>query len=154
MADLPEIGYGTVTGRFVAGILDTNDPGAAPDAVPLRGTVEFWPTADVVRVPTAAPPTTLLPQMVCAELNWQGDLYENGTPGVNLFCTDDPDGNPVNWHWRAVFKLTYHGRAVPRDPFYFALPCGSTVDLTLVAPVAVGDDGIIIIQGPQGEQGP
>ena len=51
MADLPEIGYGTVTGRFVAGILDTNDPGAAPDAVPLRGTVEFWPTADVVRVP-------------------------------------------------------------------------------------------------------
>ena len=154
MADLPEIGYGTVTGRFVAGILDSDDPQVAPDAEPLEGRVEFWPTADVVLAASAAPPTTLLPEMVAAELDWQGYLSHGGSRGVNLFCTDDPDGNPVNWHWRAVFKLTRHGRIVPRAPFYFSLPCGSTIDLTTVAPVAVGDDGIIIIQGPPGPQGP
>lgn len=157
MTDLPEIGYGTVQGRFVAGVLDNVDPAVAPDAEPLAGHVEFWATAEVVLVPGAAPvPLTLLPQMVCGVLDAEGYLANpiTGDRFVTLFCTDDPDGNPVNWHWRAVFKLTRDGRNAPRDPFYFALPCGSTVDLTTVAPVAVGDDGVYIIQGPPGPQGP
>lgn len=157
MTDLPEIGYGTVTGRYLGGVLDSTDPDVAPDADPLVGHVEFWATAPIILVAGASPdPVTLVPQVVRAPLDSAGYLVNphTWTRGVTLFCTDDPDGNPIDWQWRAVFHLTSHGCTVPRPPFNFALPCGSTVDLTVVSPLLEPSPGTIIIQGPQGEPGP
>jgi hypothetical protein len=146
MPDLPEIGYGTVHGRFVAGVLDSGDSGVAPDAVPLQGHVEFWPTTNTVLSRTSNAPATLLPQTVCVYLDNQGYLVdENGNRGVTLFATDDPDAIPTEWQWRAVFHFTLNDRAVPRHAFNFELPEGSDVDLTEVAPI-FASDGIIVIK--------
>lgn len=147
MSDFPDIGYGTVTGRFLAGVLDSDDPADAPDGEPLRGEVVFTPTASVILVNGAAPPTTLFPQPVRVHLDNDGAL------SVSLWATDDPDGNPIAWQWHVHFELTHHGQGVHRSPFNFELPTGSQVDLTIVSPLLTPSPGTIIIRGEDGEDG-
>lgn len=155
MTDLPEIGYGTVNGRFLAGVLDSADAGQSPDAEPLSGYVTFAATAGTVRVVGATPaPATLFPQSVRVYLDEEGYLFRNGSRDIALLATDDPDGNPVNWQWRVAFALNHDGHEVYHAPFNFELPAGSAVDLTVVAPLASPSPGTIIIQGPPGEPGP
>ena len=138
MAAFPEISTGIVTGRFLAG--------DGPDAAPLGGTIRFTPTARVVLVPGAAPPTTLFPQPVEVTLSATGTFTEE------MWATDDADGNPVDWLWKAEFALTLGTMRVAREPFYFTLPAGTTVDLTLAAPLTYSN-GVVITTGPQGEKG-
>lgn len=166
MTDFPEIGYGTVHGRFLAGVLDDNDlvvtptppgfvPEVAPDAEPLSGYVTFSATAPVVRVVGASPaPASLFPQSLRVYLDSEGYLSRDGSRDVTLWATDDPDGNPVNWQWRVTFSLDHKGHGVYHAPFNFELPAGSVVDLTVVAPLATPSPGTIIIQGPMGPMGP
>lgn len=154
MADFPEIGYGTVTGRFLAGILDSEDAAAAPDVEPLQGEVVFSPTASALLVNGATPPATMFPLPVRVKLDDAGNISHEGSLGVSLWATDDPDGNPVDWQWHVHFELTFRGRGVYRAPFNFELPTGETVDLTVVAPLVVLEDGTVIIRGPAGPPGP
>jgi hypothetical protein len=87
-------------------------------------------------------------------LDDEGYLSRDGSRDISLWATDDPDGNPVNWQWRVAFSLNHEGHDVYHAPFNFELPAGTTVDLTVVAPLATPSPGTIIIQGPQGEPGP
>jgi hypothetical protein len=164
MSDFPDIGYGTVHGRFLAGVLDDLDPVVnptppgyvpelAPDAEPLSGFVTFSATAPIIAVVGATPPTTLFPQHVKVYLDDEGYLSINGSRDVTLWATDDPDGNPVDWQWHVAFSLDHRGHGIYKAPFNFELPTGSVVDLTSVAPIATPSPGTVIIQGPPGEKG-
>lgn len=153
MTDFPDIGYGTVHGRFLAGVLDSPDSGVAPDAEPLSGFVTFAPTASVIAVVSAAPPATFFPQPLTVKLDEQGRLSLDGSNDISLWATDDQSGNPYNWQWRVTFNLHHEGRGVFRAPFNFELPMGSIIDLTVVAPVVTPSPGTIIIQGPMGPPG-
>lgn len=165
MTDFPEIGYGVVHGRFLAGVLDDKDPvvnpappgfepEVAPDAEPLSGYVTFSATAPVVRVVGATPaPATLFPQSLRVYLDDEGYLSRDGSRDITLWATDDPDGNPVNWQWRVTFSLDHKGHGVYHAPFNFELPTDSIVDLTVVAPLVTPSPGTIIIQGPPGVDG-
>jgi hypothetical protein len=136
-----DISTGTVTGRFVTG--------DGPDVEPLAGTVTFQPQGPLVLVATAAPPTTLFPASVTVELDADGAFSEV------LFATDDPDGNPIDWTWTAVFRLeTLDGDPVTRPAFPFALPTGTTVDLTLASPIETSPGEFTTASGPAGPPGP
>ena len=71
--------------------------------------------------------------------------------GVRLIATDDPEGNPVDWTWQVEFRLTdADGNAVRTIPnFSFALPAGTTVDLTTAMPVT-DSNGTYYLVGPAG----
>lgn len=155
MANLTELSYGTVNGRFLAGIADTDaDPDVEPDVVPMTGYVTFSATAGAIRVTGANPdPVTVFPQNIRADLDEEGYISIDGVRDITLWATDDPDGNPVNWQWRVAFKLSYNGVDFTYPSFNFELPAGSTVDLTEVAPLLTPSAGQIITKGEKGDPG-
>ena len=166
MANIPSnLSYGTVSGRFVIGYQDSADSGSEPDAIPASGSVFFTPSINVLKDISASPdPVSLLPAVVEATLDSDGYICGYGTTrGINLIATDDPQGNPVNWTWKVDFRLTNSdGVAFPLESFSFSLASGSSVDLTLLAPVPasngtfynIGPQGIQGIQGETGPEGP
>ena len=166
MANIPSnLSYGTVSGRFVIGYQDSADSGSEPDAIPASGSVFFTPSINVLKDISASPaPVSLLPAVVEATLDSDGYICGYGTTrGISLIATDDPQGNPVNWTWKVDFRLTdSDGVVFPLESFSFSLASGSSVDLTLLAPVPasngtfynIGPQGIQGIQGIQGEVGP
>jgi hypothetical protein len=154
MADIPSnLSYGTVTGRFLLAYADSNDSGLEPDAVPAKGSVYFTPSPNYIKDVTASPaPVTILPASVECALDADGYvLGYTGSQGVRLVATDDPQGNPVNWTWSVEFRLTdATGSPVRTVPnFSFALPSGSTVDLTTAMPVPDAN-GTYYLIGPTG----
>jgi len=157
MADIPSnLSYGTVTGRFLLAYADSNDVGSNPDAVPAQGTLYFTPSPNYIKDVTATPaPVTILPASVECALDVDGYLVGYGTDqGVRLLATDDPQGNPVDWTWKVNFRLTdATGTAVRTIPdFSFALPGGTTVDLTTAMPVTDAG-GTFYLVGPTGPTG-
>lgn len=158
MTTLPSnVGYGTVTGRFLLAYADGVDLDSNPDGVPCKGTVLLTPSASYVKNVTASPaPVTILPATIECQLDSEGYLLgSDATRGVRLVATDDADNNPVDWTWRADFRLTdQDGTATRGIPtFYFELPQGTTVDLTTVSPVPDAN-GVYYLTGPQGATGP
>ncbi|WP_295787529.1 GDSL-type esterase/lipase family protein [uncultured Microbacterium sp.] len=156
MTDLPPLTYGRVVGRFVAGVADSDDAGVVPDVVPLAGSVTFTLSAASLRVVSASPvPTTVYPQPVTATLDADGYLTQNGTRGVSLLATDDPSTNPTDLQYTVTLSLwTPDGNGVNAPSWRFALPGGTEVDLTQVAPIETPAANTIILKGERGDPGP
>jgi len=157
MSDIPSnLSYGTVTGRFLLAYADSSDSGLNPDAVPAQGTLYFTPSPNYIKDASASPaPVTILPASIECALDADGYLVGYGTDqGVRLLATDDPQGNPVDWTWKVNFRLTdASGTPVRTIPdFSFALPGGTTVDLTSAMPVTDAD-GTFYLVGPTGPTG-
>jgi hypothetical protein len=158
MALPTNVSYGTVTGRFLLAYADSSDVDPQPDGEPAKGFVIF--TASPVKIldASASPaPVTILPAPVVANLNADGYIEGyTGDAGVRLVATNDSDLNPLNWTWEVDFRLTDEdGNPITLPSFSFALPAGSTTDLTTVSPVpdASGTFYNVGPQGPQGIQG-
>jgi len=155
MALPTNVGYGTVTGRFLLAYADGVDVDPQPDGVAAQGSVFFTPSPANVKDVSASPaPVTILPAKVEATLDSEGYLCGYGTTrGIRLVATDDTDLNPVDWTWEVEFRLTDpSGTAVPLSSFSFELPQDATVDLAVAGPVP-GADGTYYTVGPQGPQG-
>jgi len=139
MPNIPSnLSYGTVGGRFIVAYQDSADSGSEPDAIAASGSIFFTPSITILKDVTASPdPVSVLPVTVEATLDSEGYLCGYGTTrGINLIATDDPQGNPVNWTWRAEFRLTdQSGESFAIEPFSFSLPSGGSVNLTTAAPV-------------------
>lgn len=125
MALPANVNFGTVTGRFI------DSEGAN-----IEGRVTFTPQPKSLLNISAEPPTTILPRPVTANLS-------SGAFSVQLIATDDPDNNPAGWTYQVTFNFT----GVSLGAFAIAVPQDSTVDLSVVAPVA-STSGTIIIRGP------
>lgn len=154
VANLPtNVSYGTVTGRFLLAYADGSDLDPNPDGVAAKGTILFTPSPNYVKNTSASPaPVTILPATIECNLDSDGYLLgSDGTRGVRLVATDDADNNPVNWTWRATFRLTDQSdtptRGIP--DFSFELPGSTTVDLTTAMPVPDAN-GTYYLVGPAG----
>ncbi len=153
MALPTNVGYGTVTGRFMLAYADGGDADVFPDGVAAKGTVYLTPSPVYLKNSTAAPaPVTILPSTVECVLDADGYILgTDGTAGVRLVATDDADNNPVNWTWSVEFRLTDQDdvpiRTIPK--FSFELPQGTSVDLTDVTPVTDAN-GTFYLVGPTG----
>lgn len=152
--ELPSnVGYGTVTGRFLLAYSDSSDADLYPDGVPAKGTVLFTPSPNYVKNASASPaPVTILPATISCDLDSEGYLIGyTGSRGVRLVATDDADNNPVDWTWKVTFRLTDQTdtptRGIP--DFSFELPQGTTVDLTTAMPVTDAN-GTYYLVGPTG----
>lgn len=176
MPSLPtNVGYGTVTGRFLLAYGDgvETPENLFPDAVAAGGVVIFTPSAVNLKNlgGSGIDPVTILPAQVVCQLDSEGYLLgSDGNRGVRLVATNDSDVQPgapapLGWTWEAQYRFTDPTGstiAVP-DPFSFALPENTTVDLTVVSPVPdsngtyynnVGPAGPTGPQGPTGPTGP
>lgn len=135
--DLPtNLGYGTVVGRFLLAYADSADVDLNPDGVAAMGIIFFVPSVNAVRNATASPaPVTIMPATVECTLDNEGYLVgPQGSRGVRLISTNDPDITPNNWYWTVKFNLTDQS-ATPLnglDNKMLILSGGETVDLTLV----------------------
>lgn len=152
--ELPSnVGYGTVTGRFLLAYSDSADGDLYPDGAPAKGSVLFTPSPNYVKNASASPaPVTILPATISCDLDSEGYLLGyTGTRGVRLVATDDADNNPVDWTWKVTFRLTDADgtptRGIP--DFSFELPQGTTVDLTTAMPVTDAN-GTYYLVGPAG----
>lgn len=157
MTDLPPLAHGRVVGRFVAGVADSDDAGDVPDVVPLAGTVTFTLSVAALRVVSASPvPTTIYPQPITATLDADGYLTHNGSRGVSLLATDDPATNPTDLQYTVTLNLWMPetSNSVNAPSWRFALPGGSEVDLTQVAPIETPAPNTIILKGERGDPGP
>ena len=153
MALPTNVGYGTVTGRFMLAYADGPDADVFPDGLAAKGTVYFTPSPIYLKNSSAAPAAvTILPSTVECALDADGYvLGTDGTAGVRLVATDDSDLNPVDWTWGVEFRLTDQDdvpiRTIPK--FSFELPQGTSVDLTDVTPVTDAN-GTFYLVGPTG----
>lgn len=153
MALPTNVGFGTVTGRFMLAYADGVDADEFPDGVAAKGTVYFTPSPVYLRNSTAAPdPVTILPSTVECALNVDGYLLgTDATQGVRLVATDDADLAPANWTWSVEFRLTDQDdvpvKTIPK--FSFSLPQGESIDLTDVAPIT-DSNGTFYLAGPTG----
>ena len=135
--DLPtNLGYGTVVGRFLLAYADGSDVDLNPDGVAAAGSIFFVPSVNAVKNATASPaPVTIMPATVECPLDNEGYLVgPQGSRGVRLISTTDPDITPHDWYWTVKFKLTdQSGTAlVGLDNKMITLSGGETIDLTLV----------------------
>lgn len=110
------VSTGTVTGFF----MDSSGN-------PMNGNVRFKPSPKQLTNVGAVPPTVIVPQEVIAPIT-------NGVLEIELVATDDPDNNPVDWTYQAIFSF-YNGGQL--DTFHIEVPSDGTVDLATVAPSSV-----------------
>lgn len=163
MSQLPSnLQYGTVVGRFIAAVADSDDSDYNPDGVALRGTVTFTPSTQLVRNYSGGESVTIVKTAITAVLDDQGYLSipqvdpitGSQRRGVNLVAGDSPGMNPIDWNWNVTYNLTLNNQPVS-GPASHAINvlAGEVIDLTEVAPVAVSG-GTPVIRGERGERGP
>ncbi len=158
MVNLPSnVSYGTVVGRFLIAKADGSDLDLYPDGAAAQGSVFFTPSVKKLLNIGAGPiPVTIIPATYEAVLDSEGYLLgEDGTRGVRLIATDDPDMNPSDWTWSVSYRLTDdNGVPISGIPDYsIELPSNGEVDLTVVTPVSESN-GTYYVVGPTGPTGP
>ena len=138
--ELPSnVGYGTVTARFLIAYADGSDVDLYPDGVPAKGTIYFTPLIEKLRNHNATPPVTIIPRPFICTIDSDGYLNgPQGSPGVRLIATDDIDNDPAGWLYNVQYQLTDENDAPLRgiQSHTLAVPAGATIDLISVAPVA------------------
>lgn len=134
--------FGTVVGRLITFVVDSADPGAEPDPIPLEGEVTF--TMNVIKViePNAAPvPVIIASTPIKAVLDSEGYIctpLANGNASSNrsitLVATDDPDMNPTGFTYTVSYALSLNGKTINLLPHSLALPAGATIDIATSIP--------------------
>ena len=138
--DIPSnIGYGTITGRFLIAYADGADADLYPDGVPASGNIYFTPLVEALRDATSSPsPVTIVPQVIACSLDIDGYLTSpSGGSGVRLVATDNTTDGVGDWYWKVEYRLTNESgqplRGIPSHTM--SLPSGSSIDLTNVIPI-------------------
>lgn len=139
--ELPSnVSHGTVVGRYILAYADSSDVDLYPDGVPASGNIFFTPLVEKLRNSSGTPaPVTIIPAQVVASLNEEGYIVgPDGTAGIRLLATDDPDNSPVNWVWQVDYRLLDENGGILRGvaSHEMSLPGGTTVNLISIAPVA------------------
>lgn len=136
------LGVGKVKGQYHVAVIDSTDPDADPDLVPLSGTITFE-----LNVPVVVNPTDFANPRVIASSPFVGILDADGwltTPiggaagtvkEVALVANDDPDNSPTNTQYLVTYNLLHGTRPVVIAPHLITVNAGATLDLALVTPV-------------------
>jgi hypothetical protein len=154
MATPSTLSYGTVTGQFLVSASDSADADTLPDAVPASGTVTFTPSAGVVLDYGTTPnPTAILRKPIVSTLDAQGYITgPDGTRGIKLIATDNPNVKPVGWTWVATYSLEdAEGnalRTLTTQPFF--VPSNETTDLVIAMPIEESK-GVFLSKGDKGD---
>ena len=135
------VGFCTITGKYISAVMDGTEADRDPDGVPMAGlTVTFTPSLKppIIKDVTTNPPVSIRVHPVVAHTDADGVLVgSDGEPGIRLVASDYPD--PANpWVW----TVTIAGQGFPGGPFQMIAPSGGTIDLTSVleAPSGAGFD--------------
>jgi len=137
------LGIGKVKGQYMTAVVDTTDPDAEPDLVPLKGTITFD-----LNVPVVVNPNDFANPRLIASSPFTGILDSLGwltTPiagaagtlrELALVANDDPDNSPTNTQYLVTYSLlTADDRPITITPHLITINSGATLDLPLVSPV-------------------
>lgn len=132
-------GLATVLVRYTA----VNPAGGGPAA----GTVEFAPTAPVVKVPGF---DEVFTGRGTYRFDGQGRLVDGDQVGVRLLPNNLPGTNPAGWLWMVTVRIT----GAPVVPFYVRLDAAVTeVDLGDLQQLDPQRASYVAVRGPAGPQG-
>lgn len=137
-----DVGTGTITGRFVIGVIDSPfDADNDPELIPAQGRISFTPSIGYVPNSSNNPAMTIMKSTITGVLDSEGYLCtpDNTSPtgysrGVNLFATDV--GQVTNWTYNVKYSFsTVNGvtSSIPDHPI--SVPSGSVQDLTTLVKV-------------------
>ena len=136
------LGIGKVKGQYMVAVVDTADPDADPDLIPLTGTITFELNVPVVVNPNDfANPRAIAASPFVAILDSAGWLTTpiDGAAGtvreIALIANDDPDNNPTNTQYLVTYKLLHGTRPIEIAPHLITINSGATLDLPMVTPV-------------------
>lgn len=150
----PGLPYGTVTGRMLFVSADAADANLDPSYTVINGTVKFICSASPLKVISQS--LTVVPLVFEASFDSEGYLVPVGDTenrGLKLPATDSSVYNPTGFTWRVEFNIQdTKGNEIYIAPFNFAVPNGTTVDLSSVIPIATST-GTAITMGPAGPAG-
>lgn len=152
MALPANVGYCSVTGRFIRAVLDGVDAGRDPDGIPVAG-LQIVFTADlspaIVRNPTSSPPVAIIIDPIVAATDVNGILVDSaGVAGITLVASDDPDLDPTGW----TYTVTIQGPNLPKITTRFVAPAGGTIDLATVVPVPASPGATLLAWQTAAEQ--
>lgn len=144
-----QLTYGKILWSVIGLTTDEVDADTLPDIIPINGSATI--KADVVgaalhatNLPT--PLTILLRGMPLNIVN--GKLVDRGgNTQINLLACDCPALAEIDWSYTITWELN---DGFSFGSFSFKVLTGEVKDLTLASPLAVADDGTVIIQGPPG----
>ena len=135
MALPSNIGTGLVVGRLVRAVIDNIDLGDEPDVQPIQGaTIELSPGIAMAKHLGSDPdPVTIFFETIKASTDEEGYLVntKTGERGIRLVATNDDDLVPA----LGYYTVTWYGSGIQKATWRIAVPEGSTIDLTLAAPV-------------------
>lgn len=119
--------------RLVQAVADDSDPGVEPQAIALAGaTVTFTASVSYCRNATTAPPALIALAPVACTFDSTGQMIgPDGSQGVRLVASDDPDLNPTGWTYTARVKHP----SISGIVVTFVAPSGGQIDLATVVPV-------------------
>ena len=125
--------YGSVTGRFMEAVVDSDDANLFPDGVPAKGSVLFTPAVPRVTITeTAGDPMTVILKPIQANLDSEGYITSpSGERYINLVSGESPRIVPNNFTYRVDIKIA----GATFQPFDLSVPIGSVIDITSEAPV-------------------
>lgn len=145
MALPTNVGYGTVTGRFLIAQADGTDNDLFPDGVPVKGRIIFTPRIEKLRNSVGSEdPVTIIPMPATCTIDTDGYLNgPDGEPGVRLIATSDSDNKDpelnvtASWDYEVRYQLTDQSdiplRGIPTHGL--TVPVDSEIDLIDVFPV-------------------
>lgn len=119
MPSLPgEFAYGTVTGRILTAVKDTDvDPDTHPDSVSATGYVVFTPSVETLVARVSKNVVIVKPVTV--------DLDADGSFTVDLVATNNPDLTPSNFSYQMDVVVNFG--QVPSQ--VILVPAGTTTDI-------------------------
>lgn len=130
--------FGTVTGRFIEGSIDSSDVDTKFDYTAMSGTVVFTASATKVVNRGALPDPAIMGQtQIRAGIDYEGYLCTMTTTGevlyrgVNLLANDSEGLLPVSWYWTVSYNLKSGGQVVSGFmPHPIFVSAGSVQDLS------------------------
>ncbi|QPK81109.1 hypothetical protein G7Y41_08730 [Schaalia sp. ZJ405] len=127
-----DLGKCRIVGTVAKHLPDSSDQDKNPDLYALDDEpLVFTPTARRVQFRGSTPMMITLPSFE-ARIDAQGVLRgEDGSAGIVVIATNDPNCNPTDWQYKVEFK---RGRKLRIPPFYIHAPAGGTVDLGRIIP--------------------
>lgn len=134
------IEYGTVTGRFMEAVVDSQDADLFPDGIPARGSVVFTPAVPRVTIgETAGDPMTVILKPIQANLDAEGYISSpTGERYISLVSGESPRIVPNDFTYRVDIKIA----GAKFESFNLSVPIGGVIDLTAEAPV-VRSPGVV-----------
>lgn len=146
-----DLGFGTITGRFVYLDGDSDDTGDEPDLIPAAGGKVTVEANAALAAYTGASPLTAVKRRVEGIIDAEGYLCRKtssgmpGPRGLSVVATDNDTLSTTGFNYKVTVELP--GAKIP--PMNVSVPAGVSIDLTTAVTEAVSGGTTVVALTPE-----